>query len=304
MLGFGHGLQKGTAPAAQRRFLEGYEATWLNVVGIGGVHLLSLLALLPAFFSWSGIVLMAAGLFVFGVLGTNVGLHRLLTHRSFQCSKRLEHLLALLGICCLQDTPAWWVATHRQHHQHSDQPADPHSPLAAFLWGHMGWLLLRERGVNRHDVYERYARDVLQDPFYMGMERNLRYAWIYVCHCVAFLLVGTAFACLSGSNSAESLRFGMSLMVWGAFVRTVIVWHVTWSVNSLTHLWGYQPHATGDNSRNNLLVGYLAAGEGWHNNHHANQGSARHGKQWWELDVTYATICLLRQVGLVWQVKE
>jgi stearoyl-CoA desaturase (delta-9 desaturase) len=280
----------------------GGRLVWLNVVGIGGVHLLSLLAFVPGLFSWTGVAAAAAGLLVFGLLGTNLCFHRLLTHRSFDCPKWFEHALALLGTCCLQDTPAWWVATHRQHHQHSDEQTDPHSPLISFLWSHVGWLLIDEHGLSRHELYDRYARDVLSDPFYMRIERNLRYAQIYFVHCLVIFAVALAAGCLLWGDAQVALRFAASVTVWGAFFRTVLVWHITWLVNSATHLWGYRTHSTHDNSRNNLLVGYLAAGEGWHNNHHARQRNARHGYRWWEIDVTYVVIRLLCRLGLAWDV--
>jgi stearoyl-CoA desaturase (delta-9 desaturase) len=275
---------------------------WLNVIGILGIHLLALGALLPELFSWSGLVLALGGLYVFGVLGINVGYHRLLTHRSFQCPLWLEHTLALLGVCCLQDTPAWWVAAHRKHHQHSDEEPDPHSPLVGFLWSHLGWLLVLAMSTSRQALYDRYARDIVRDPFYVILERNLLYAWIYALHAVLFFLGGLAAGWLTGDSLGRAALFGLTVLVWGVFVRTVLVWHITWSVNSVTHLWGYRCFETGENSRNNWLIGILAAGEGWHNNHHACQRSARHGVRWWELDISYLTIRLLERVGVAWDV--
>jgi stearoyl-CoA desaturase (delta-9 desaturase) len=266
------------------------------------VHLLALLALVPALFSWTGLSLALAGLYVFGVLGINVGYHRLLTHRSFQCPRWLEHVLAVLGICCLQDTPAWWVAAHRLHHQHSDEEPDPHSPLVSFLWSHVGWLLVLTESTSRHDLYDRYSRDVIRDPFYTTMERNLLYAWVYALQAVLFFLAGLAAGYVLWANLGQAALFGLSIVTWGVFFRTVLVWHITWSVNSVTHLWGSRRFETGENSRNNWLIGILAGGEGWHNNHHACQRSARHGIRWWELDISYLTICLLERVGLAWNV--
>ncbi len=94
------------------------------------------------------------------------------------------------------------------------------------------------------------------------------------------------------------MQFGLSLLVWGVFVRTVLVWHITWSVNSVTHVWGYRNYETGDSSRNNWLVGLWSNGEGWHNNHHADQRAAAHGHNWWEFDLTWITIHALEKLGL------
>ena len=282
-------IPRGTRPA---RPLWGYAAS------IAGIHLLSLLIFVPWFFSWTGVVLCIGGHYIFGLLGMTLGYHRLLTHRGFTCPKWLEHFFALLGVCCLQDSPARWVAVHRKHHQHSDEEPDPHSPLVAALWGHLGWLLIENRDLSTVSFYEHYARDILRDPFYMRLERRMMWFWAYVIHAVLFFLAGLAIGWATTGSYFGGVRFGASVVVWGVFARTVLVWHITWSVNSLTHLWGYRNYPTDDNSRNNWLVGLLAHGEGWHNNHHAQPVSAAHGHRWWEFDITYWTICLLEAVGL------
>ncbi len=266
---------------------------WPYAVSFAVYHAAALLALWPYCFSWTGVALALAGTYVFGTLGINLCYHRLLTHRSFECPKWLERTLAILGVCCLQDTPARWVAVHRLHHQHSDEPKDPHSPLVTFFWGHMGWLLVPNHDLSRLDLYERYAKDLLRERFYLRLERNLLWVWINLAQWAAFILVGLA---IGGA------QFGLSLLVWGVFVRTVLVWHITWSVNSVTHLWGYRNYDTDENSTNNWLVGLIANGEGWHNNHHAQPRAAAHGHKWWELDVTYITIRALQSTGLAWAV--
>ncbi len=277
---------------------------WPYVVGLGGIHLLALLAFIPWLFSWSGVALAVAGLYVFGTLGINLCYHRLLTHQGFKCSKRLEHALATLGVCCLQDTPARWVAIHRLHHQYSDEQPDPHSPLVDFLWGHMGWLLIENREVNQVSTYERYARDLLRDPFYMGFERRLWWLWTYLLHAGVFYLAGSLVGLAWTGTLAGGVQLGLSWLVWGVFVRTAAVWHITWSVNSLTHLFGYQSYETGENSRNNWFVALISNGEGWHNNHHADQRAAAHGHRWWEFDVTWLTVRLLEAVGLASDVVQ
>ncbi len=275
-----------------------YRIVWPYVIGVGLLHLLLPLALVPWLFSWTGVLLALAGLYVFGTLGINVCYHRLLTHQSFTCPKWLEHLFATLGVCCLQDTPARWVAIHRLHHKDSDKQPDPHSPLVDFFWGHVGWLLIQNRDVNSVATYEKYARDVLEDPYYMRFERNLFWVWAYGLHLVAFYLVGLAAGWLWTGTLMGGVQFGLSLVVWGVVVRTVAVWHITWSVNSVTHMWGYRTYETRENSRNNWWVALVSNGEGWHNNHHADQRAAAHGHRWWEFDVTYLTIRLLERLGL------
>jgi len=271
---------------------------WLTVTAVISVHVLALLALVPWLFSWTGLVTCLCGLYVFGTLGINLGYHRLLTHHGMTVPKWLEYLFATLGMCCLEDTPARWVAIHRMHHQHSDEQDDPHSPLVSFAWGHFGWVFTQNRD---HDVilhYERYARDLLRDPFYMSLERGLWRLWIYLTHAALFFLAGLVVGWWSTGSVASGLRLGSSLLVWGVLLRTVLVWHITWSVNSIGHIWGYRNYSTADASRNNWLVALLSNGEGWHNNHHWNQRCAAHGHRWWEFDVTYWTIRFLESIGV------
>jgi len=271
---------------------------WIYAVGVIGYHLIALLAFLPWFFSWTGVALAIAGCYVFGTLGINLCYHRLLAHRGFNCPKWLEHCLAILGVCCLQDTPARWVAVHRRHHQYADEQEDSHSPLAGFFWGHMGWLLVENEDLTRLRIYDRYAKDVLSDRFYRSLERNGRWVQIIFLSWFVFFLGGFAAELVLGGTPVQALQFGASLLIWGVFLRTVLVWHITWSVNSVTHLWGYRSYATDEESRNNLFIGIISNGEGWHNNHHADSRSVRHGHRWWELDITYQTVRLFSALGL------
>jgi fatty-acid desaturase len=233
---------------------------------------------------------------VFGVLGINLCYHRLLTHRGFVCPKWLEHTFAILGVCCLQDTPARWAAIHRRHHQHADEQQDPHSPLVNFFWGHMGWMLVENAETSRLGTYERYAKDILRDPFYKMIERN--FAWIILASWAVFFLGGFVAELLRGGRMMDAVQFGASVLIWGVFVRTVTVWHITWSVNSVTHIWGYRNYATDEDSRNNVLIAIITSGEGWHNNHHADSRAAKHGHRWWEIDLVYLIIRGLAMVGL------
>ncbi len=272
---------------------------WRYAIGIPLVHLLACLAFVPWLFSWWGVAAALLGLYVFGTLGINLCYHRLLTHQGLVVPKWLEHTFAILGVCTLQDTPTCWVAMHRLHHQHSDEQPDPHSPLVSLLWGHCGWLMFTNRDFLNLNYYERFARDLLRDPFYLALERHGNWLRIYLGSMLMFFLVGLAIGWPTGGSAMAGVQLGLSLVVWGVFVRTVLTWHITWSVNSVTHVWGYRRYATRDSSRNNVLVGLLSNGEGWHNNHHADQRAAAHGHTWWEFDVTWLTIRVLEQLGLV-----
>ncbi len=280
--------------------VERGKINWVYAVPIFSVHLLALAAFVPYLFSWTGLIVMILGVHVFGQ-GINLCYHRQLTHRSFRTPKWLEHFFVWIAICCLQDTPGRWVATHRKHHLESDEQPDPHSPLVSFLWSHIGWLLIPDRESRSISSYERYARDVLQDPFYMWLEKKPIIIFVaYVVHAILFFAAGFAIGYFTaGENAAATgLQFGLSLFVWGVLVRTVVVWHITWSVNSLTHLFGYRNYETPEHSTNNWLVALLTVGEGWHNNHHHDQASASNQHRWWELDVTYYEIQLLKWIGL------
>jgi stearoyl-CoA desaturase (delta-9 desaturase) len=275
---------------------------WSYLTGVAGIHALALLALFPALFRWSSVAAVPIGWYVFGMLGINLCYHRLLTHRAFRCGSRLEHFLALLGICCLQDTPVHWVAAHRLHHQHSDEQPDPHSPLVSFFWSHLGWLWVENSELDEFETLQRYVKDLLRDRFYVRVERWSFWGTVILAQWVMFFLLGAAIGWFQTHRYEEALWGGTSMLVWGVFVRTVVVWHITWSVNSVTHLWGSRRYDTNESSRNNWVIGLLSHGEGWHNNHHAQPRAAAHGHRWWEVDVTYLTIRLLALLGLAWDV--
>jgi fatty-acid desaturase len=269
-----------------------------NVYGFLAIHLIAALAVLPWFFSWTGVVLFFAGLLVFGILGINLCFHRLLTHRGLVCPRWLERSLALLGTCCLEFGPAHWVAVHRKHHHHADDDDDPHSPLVSFFWAHMGWLMVRVEGMERKTLIERYAKDIMRDPFYAWLERRNNWMRVGLASWIAFYAAGFAYVAASGGTTSAASQFGFSLVVWGAALRTVVVWHTTFSVNSWTHVWGYRNYDTPDVSRNNTFIALLTAGEGWHNNHHADPRSARHGHLSSEFDFTWMVIRCLMALGL------
>jgi fatty-acid desaturase len=261
-------------------------------------HLIAVLAFFPWFFSWTGVALFVVGFFVFGTFGINVGYHRLLTHRGFSCSLWLEHTLVILGVCALQEAPGSWVATHRKHHQYSDDEQDPHSPVVSFFWAHMGWLCVVLDDMNRRPLTERYAKDVLRDPLYAWIEKKDHWLLVPLLSWLIFFVAGFGATLLMGRSLQDAAQFGLSLVVWGAALRTVVYWHLTWSINSVAHIWGYRNYDTPDVSRNNMVLGFLGGGEGWHNNHHADPTSARHGHMWWELDLSWLFIRFLMALGL------
>lgn len=254
-----------------------------DMVYIGFIALMHVLCLaLPATFSWANVALFGATYFVTGCLGITLSYHRQLAHKSFRTPKWLEYVLAYCGALAVQGDPKEWVSTHRYHHLHCETPLDPHSSYEGFWWSHVGWLLENSATIER--VGDRTNASDMDVPFYNHLEKH------YAVH------LGLMFAALYAFG-------GLPAVVWGGAARIVWVWHVTWLVNSACHLWGNQTYNTGDLSMNNWWVGLLAWGEGWHNNHHAFEFSARHGLEWWQFDITWQLICGLKAVGLADNVK-
>jgi stearoyl-CoA desaturase (delta-9 desaturase) len=248
-------------------------------------------------FSWVDLGVLV-GMYVLTALGITVGFHRLFTHGSFKTYRPVQLVFGVLGSMAVQGPLLKWVALHRRHHQYSDEKEDPHSPhqhgsgirgVLAGLWhAHIGWLFEPEP----LDL-ERYVKDLRQSAL-LRVVSALFPLWI-----VAGLLIPAAV----GLFVTETWMGGVLGLIWGGLVRIFLVHHVTWSVNSVCHLWGSQPYKSEDESRNNVLFGVLAMGEGWHNTHHAFPTSARHGLRCWQIDVSYYVIRCLALLGLAWNVK-
>ena len=268
------------------------------------LHVLALVTLHPWFFSWAGIVAFLAGVVIFGQLGIPIAYHRLLAHRSFRCPKWFERTLVTLAMCSAQESPAHWVAWHRMHHSHADDDGDPHSPRRGWFWAHVSWLIHENRSrMEIFSMYHKYARDILADPYYMWIQRLPSPSPLfYFVHVVLYGAI-TAGICLAlYGNTVAAWQLAASVFMWGVVVRTVWVWHITWSVNSISHLFGYRNYETSDDSRNNWFVTLLTGGEGWHNNHHAHPRSAAHGLRRFEIDPTWWTIKALSWVGLAYDI--
>lgn len=264
------------------------------------LHVLALVTLHPWFFSWAGIVAFLAGVVIFGQLGIPIAYHRLLAHRSFRCPKWFERTLVTLAMCSAQESPAHWVAWHRMHHSHADDDGDPHSPRRGWFWAHVSWLIHENRSrMEIFSMYHKYARDILADPYYMWIQRLPSPSPLfYFVHVVLYGAI-TAGICLAlYGNTVAAWQLAASVFMWGVVVRTVWVWHITWSVNSISHLFGYRNYETSDDSRNNWFVTLLTGGEGWHNNHHADPASATVQHRWWEIDANYYVIRLFGWLGL------
>lgn len=275
-----------------------YKLNWTYTSTIIVLHLVALLALWPYLFSWTAFFVFVLGIHVFGQ-GITIGYHRLLTHRSFKCPKWVEHTFAILGICSMQDTPARWVSVHRQHHVHSDEIPDPHSPRVTFFWSHMGWLMFVNRQTYSVAGLEKFSKDLLRDPFYMRLETHPYTQFFYILMQIpVFFALGFGLSFLFSSELSAAVQLGASMVMWGGVMRVVAVWHITWSVNSLSHMFGYKNYETGEDSRNNWFVALLTVGEGWHNNHHEDPSAATVQHKPWEIDLSYYEIKFLELIGL------
>jgi stearoyl-CoA desaturase (delta-9 desaturase) len=232
-------------------------------------------------FSWWAVAAIPLVGFFVG-FGVTVGFHRYFAHHSFKTSRFFQFLLAFAGSAALQKGLLWWVVHHRLHHRHSDEPDDPHSPVCdGFCHAHAGWLLSSR----------------LQKPDYKVVKDLTRFPEL-VCLDRLWVLPGLVLAAVCYG------LLGWSGVVYSYCFTVAVAFQITFAVNSVGHLFGSQRFDTGDGSRNNWLVGILALGEGWHNNHHRAPSSARHGFAWYEVDLSYLCICTLARLGLVWEVKQ
>jgi stearoyl-CoA desaturase (Delta-9 desaturase) len=248
-------------------------------------------------FRWADLALLLVMYLLTG-LGITVGFHRLFTHHAFETNRIVQFVFAVLGSMAVEGPLLQWVALHRQHHQHSDDTEDPHSPhhqgigvwsVVRGLWhAHLGWMFASKR-----PDLQRYVKDLRQSKL-LRAASALFPLWVAVGllipTAIGWLLIGTPSGAWTG-------------FVWGGLVRILFVHHVTWSINSVCHIWGRQPYYSHDQSRDNALFGVFGLGEGWHNTHHAFPTSARHGLRWWQIDVSYWVIRGLELMGLAWNVK-
>lgn len=256
------------------------------------MHVLACGAFLTGF-SWTALIAVIVT-YVVRVFALTAGFHRYFSHRSFKTSRAFQFVLAWVGTSSAQLGPMWWAANHRHHHQYSDQPEDIHSPvLKSAFWAHIGWVLCRAYG----DIQHHRIKDLIKYP-------ELRFIDRFHVLPVA-MLIALLYAIGAGLNAYfPSLgTSGMQLVMWGFFVSTVLVYHVTFFVNSVTHIVGKKRFVTNDESRNSWWVALLTFGEGWHNNHHRWPFSARQGMYWWEFDLSYLVLRMLERFGLVWDIK-
>jgi stearoyl-CoA desaturase (Delta-9 desaturase) len=239
------------------------------------------------------------GFYVATGLGITVGFHRLLTHQSFRAPTWVRALFASLGSLAIQGAVIDWVATHRRHHAYTDEVGDPHSPhvdagdgllgmLRGLWYAHVGWMFASDSTVK-----ETWAPDLLREEPMRRIHRA--FPW--------FILASFSAPAILGGLLTMSLSGALTGFLWGGLVRVFLLHHVTWSINSICHVFGTRPFDSHDESRNNAVMAVLGFGEGWHNAHHAFPASARHGLRWWELDVSWLVIRTLAVLRLARDIK-
>ncbi len=280
--------ESASRPGRRSRWAEGLN--WSSICWLTAIHIGALAAAFT--FSWAGLITLLLLGWMTGSIGICLGYHRLFTHRSFAVIRPLRWSIAALGSLAGQGSLIDWVADHRKHHALSDREGDPHSPNDGAWWSHMLWLMsARSRTNQAHRRH--WAPDLLKEPVLVWIDRLfLPFQLVFgaIVFGLGLWIGGVATAC--------------SLLVWGVFLRLVFVLHATWLVNSASHMWGYRNYETRDNSRNLWWVALLTYGEGWHNNHHAFPRMARNRHKWWEFDLTFEVIRLLRSLGLAHDVIE
>jgi len=254
---------------------------WVTLTTVSIFHILAVWALFT--FSWQNLIAAAVTWWIAGSWGIGMGYHRLLTHGGFKTPKWMEYFLTFCGTLGLQSGAITWVTTHRIHHAFTETEQDPHSPRGGTFWSHIGWIMQGTAQNQTEATKRRFAPDLMKDKVHVFMND---YYWVTpIIGAVILFAIG-----------------GWSMVLWGTFLRQVIGWHSTWLVNSATHLWGTRRFETHDDSRNNGLIAALTFGEGWHNNHHANPRSAKHGLTWYEFDVNWVQIKFLEKIGLATKV--
>ena len=266
-------MENSTAPSRSGRLRQRVR---LASIPFWGVQIAAVVGVIALGFSWSGLAL-AAALYLVRMFGITAGYHRYFSHRAFRTSRAGQFALALLGSLSAQQGVLWWAAHHRRHHRFSDQPGDVHSAKReGFYWSHVGWILSPDYKETDWAAVPDLAR-------YPELRWLNRYDMVpVVALAVVLFAVGGAWA-----------------LVWGFFVSTTVLWHATFSINSLAHKLGRRRYPTTDESRNSLALALLTLGEGWHNNHHYYQRSASQGFYWWEIDLTYYALRGLQAIGLV-----
>ena len=271
---------------------ETFLAKAIRLAPYAMMHAGCLLVILTGW-SWTAVGI-AIGLYVIRMFAVTGFYHRYFSHRAFKTYRWAQFVFAILGCTAVQRGPLWWAAHHREHHRHSDEEGDLHSPkLHGILWAHMMWFLQPECIATNTKA----VPDLMKFP-------ELRWIDRYDGLVPVLMALGMYGLGWLLERFAPGLHTnGWQMVTWGFFVSTVACYHATYTINSLSHVWGRRRFNTTDDSRNNALLAIFTFGEGWHNNHHHFPGAARQGFYWWEYDLTYYTLWTMSKLGLVWDLN-
>ena len=229
------------------------------------------------------------------MFGITAGFHRLFSHRSFKTNRAFQFFLAYAATCSAQMGPIWWASHHRHHHKYTEQIEDPHTPtLKGFFWAHVGWIMSPVNSPTK----EEYVGDLMKYPELKWLDKYHYFAPF----SLVVLLYGLGE--FMAVNYAQYNTNGMELVLWGFFVSTVLLYHATFMVNSVCHVFGHRTYDTKDGSVNNFLVAILTLGEGWHNNHHAFPNSEKQGHKWYQIDISHYILWCLSKIGVVWKIRD
>ena len=269
---------------------DNYEVDLVRMIPYVGMHLMCFGII---WVGWSPIAVgVAAALYVVHMFAVTGFYHRYFSHRTYKTSRAAQFVFAVLGCSCVQRGPIWWAARHRHHHRHSDDEDDIHSPVRHGLyWSHVGWIV--SKGAYNFDA--KSVPDLMKFPELRFLNRfdNL----VPVLEAVALFFFGVW---LEGRGWNTS---GAQMLIWGFFVSIIISSHATFTINSLTHMFGSKRYKSKDESRNSFLLAILTFGEGWHNNHHYYPGAVRQGFYWWEWDLTYYVLWVMARLGIIWDLN-
>jgi stearoyl-CoA desaturase (delta-9 desaturase) len=253
---------------------------WRDNLPFWGVHVAALVGAIYVGWSWSAMWWLVGG-YAVRMFAITAGYHRYFAHRTFKTSRVFQFVLALIAMSSAQRGVLWWASHHRHHHRHSDEPEDVHSPIQrGFWWAHVQWMLGSRHVATDMERVKDFAR-YPELRFLNRLDLLVAVAWGFALYFIG----------------------GSTALFWGHFVALVLAWHFTFFINSLAHVWGTRPYPTSDLSRNNALLALFTFGEGWHNNHHHYQRSARQGFHWWQIDLSYYVLLLLEKLHIVWDVQ-
>ncbi|MCX7553923.1 acyl-CoA desaturase [Marinicella sp. S1101] len=264
---------------------------WTRIIPFIAIHLACLFVFYVGF-SWVALLVCVLS-YVIRMFAITAFYHRYFSHKSFKTSRIVQGLFAVIGATATQRGPIWWAAHHRHHHIHADGEKDTHSPRNGFWHSHLKWFLMKKNFATK----SQYVKDLEKFPELRFIDRfDILFPIIYA---TGLFMLGSYLA----KSHPELGSSAGQMLIWGYFISTVLLSHITYCINSLAHIFGFRTYETQDDSRNNFILAIFTLGEGWHNNHHCNPGSVKQGFTWWQLDFSYYILWVMNKLGLVWDMK-